>query len=167
MLQIEDVARGELGVFDHHGVKEGFDDWRMPMKPNDCDPDGNPPAVRILHEHQRSLVHEEDPDGMVVERVVRFATAAQARQHLADVQTMVRACLRAADGVFLSIVVRDFAGPGSMLVRWTAGENKNLTIWVRKGNLVAEVWKKRMPGDQEAVRLGERAAARLCAGTAC
>ncbi len=168
MLQIGDVARGEMGVFDTHGFEEGNDDWRMPVKAQDCDPDENPPAATFLHEHQRTLVHEEDPDGMVAERVLRFTTAAQARQHLADTQAMVRACMRAGDGVFLSIVVRDFAGPGSMVVRSMAdSETKTLHVWVRRGNLVAEVWKKKMPSDQEAVRLGERAATRLCAGTVC
>jgi hypothetical protein len=168
MLQIEDVARGEMGVYDHHGVKEGYDDWVMPIKPLDCDRDENAPEWPTLDEHQRSLVHEEDPDGLVVEQVYRFATAAQAQQHLDDLQTMVRACMRVGDGVFLSIVVRDFAGPGSMVVRSMAdSEAKTLHIWVRRGNLLAVVWKKKMPTDQEAVRLGERAAARLCAGTVC
>ena len=167
MLQVGDVARGEMGVFDVHGFEGGNDDWRMPMKALDCDRDKEPLVETFLHEHSRTLVHEEYPDGMVVERVVRFATAAQARRHLDDVQTMVRACMRSGDGVFLSIVVRDFAGPGSMVVRWTDGESKTLHTWVRRGNLVAQVWKKKMPTDQEAVQLGERAAARLCAGTVC
>jgi hypothetical protein len=99
---------------------------------------------------------------------MRFATVTEARRHLDDVQAMVRACMAARDAVVQSIVTRDFAGPGSMVVRSMAGvDTRTLHVWVRRRNLVAEVWKKRMPSDQEAVRLSQRAAARLCEGTAC
>ncbi|HYN96076.1 MAG TPA: sensor domain-containing protein, partial [Pilimelia sp.] len=166
MLQPVDVGRGEYGVFDHVG-RSGSGDWRMPLNQTNCAPNIDARPRAVLAHHERSLVNENAPDKtLVTERVVRFATAGEARRHLDDVQAMVRACL--GDGVFLSVVVHDFAGPGSMVVRSMAdADTKTLHVWVRRGNLVAEVWAKSMPTDQQAVRLGERAAARLCVGTIC
>lgn len=169
LLQPSDVPRHDR-VSDtalRPGQVVGSGDWQMPIRGIDCDPDEQLPG-RIVAGHQRGLTRPDRPDSLVIEQVTRFGTAEQARRYLQDVRTMVLACKQAGDGVFLSIVVQDFAGPGSLVVRSMADpETKTLHVLVRRGNLLAVVWVKQMPTDQEAVRLGVRAAARLCAGTDC
>ncbi|MBF9131121.1 hypothetical protein I0C86_19460 [Plantactinospora sp. S1510] len=99
----------------------------------------------------------------LLQRVDRYA-GQDAKRALAAVRTNVNNCV-ARDRAEISIVGQGFAGEESLLVYSENEGLGNLLIFVRQGDLLAEIWRKDGTDRADALRLADRAAARLCVGT--
>jgi hypothetical protein len=95
----------------------------------------------------------------ILQMVERFADASK---YMAYVRASVRPCT--VQPLHQEIVREGFAGDDSLVVE-TGGEGagKDTYVFVRVGSLVSQVWYKETTVPN-AVLLGQRAAARLCAG---
>jgi hypothetical protein len=106
-----------------------------------------------------------EAEDLVAEAVHRYGPGDAAR-YLAEVRARVAACDPGGGGRDISIVARDFAGQGALLVYVDYGYGDTTHhVLVRQGDLLAQFFVK--PDlDRPALRaLGRAAAARLCAGT--
>ncbi|HEX5594823.1 MAG TPA: hypothetical protein VFX61_02210 [Micromonosporaceae bacterium] len=126
-------------------------------------PAGGPTTVPppVIDRRAREFVGGMDEP--LAQTVTRYAPAAAA-QVLAAVPVQVMHC-DSGPNIEQSIVDRNFAGDESLLVYTKIGSTENLHIFVRQGGLVTEIWQKGLTDRDEARRLAQRAAQRLCAAT--
>jgi hypothetical protein len=104
------------------------------------------------------------PEVSIIERVRRYEVD-DARSTVERARRLVTGCQPYRPGESLSIVDSGFAGDESLLVAATGDGTPNRWLYVRQGDLVAEIWLKGEDDPAEARRIARRAADRLCAGT--
>ncbi|MEW2430030.1 hypothetical protein AB0877_18645 [Micromonospora sp. NPDC047644] len=121
------------------------------------------PRLSAKERAERGAVFRKPDASPVIERVQRYSLNG-AKATIAWARTVTE-CKRSKELSSLSVVDSGFAGDGSLLIRFDAEGLISYTLFVRQGDLVAEVWLGSLTNRTEARRLAQRAADRLCAGT--
>ncbi|MEU1746794.1 hypothetical protein [Micromonospora arida] len=121
------------------------------------------PTLSAKERAERGAVFGKPDASLVIERVRRYSLDG-AKATIVWARTVTE-CKRINELSSLSIVDSGFAGDGSLLIRFDAQGLISYTLFVRQGDLVAEVWLGSLTNRTEARRLAQRAADRLCAGT--
>jgi hypothetical protein len=94
----------------------------------------------------------------LAEVVGRYMTA-DAASYMDKIRAAVDYC-----GAAWIVAAESFAGEESLVVEYANGPSVTSFIFVRTGNLIAEIWQH--PADSaQAIQIGRNAADRLCAGT--
>lgn len=137
-------------------------DWSLEAAAIRCR-NGAPP-VTVRERAERGAVFRASGDLTIIERVRRY-TADGARTTIDRARRTVTGCEPNRPGDSLSVLDSGFAGDESLLIASNVEGTQSRWLFVRQGDLVAEVWLKSTTDAAEARRLAERAAARLCAGT--
>ncbi|MFY1688782.1 hypothetical protein [Plantactinospora sp. WMMB782] len=133
--------------------------WVLHSVSGHCPNTWQHPGRKVAEREQGFAVGER----RLVQRVHRYA-GTDARQAMAAVRTNVDGCA-GADRIEITVVDRGFAGEESVLVAAEVEGVRNLWVFVRRADLVTEIWIKNGTDHAEARRLADRAAVRLCAGT--
>ena len=112
---------------------------------------------------ERGAVFSKPNVSSVIERVRRYSLEGAKAEM--DWARRAVGCELRDERSTLAIVDSGFAGDGSLLIRFSAEGKISYTLFVRQGDLVAEVWLGSLTSQTEARRVAQRAADRLCAGT--
>lgn len=138
-------------------------DWSLDAAMIFCR-NGTPPLTARAHA-ERGAVFQAGGDRSVIERVRRYA-AADAPSVLDHARLMATGCEpdQSAPGD-LAVLDSGFAGDAALLIGWDTAGNQTRWVFVRQGDLVAEVFIKQATDDAEARRVAQRVAERLCSGT--
>ncbi|MEO3770746.1 hypothetical protein [Micromonospora sp. B9E7] len=121
------------------------------------------PSLSAKERAERGAVFGKPGASSVIERVRRYSLD-DAKATIVWARTVTE-CEPRREQYSLSVVDSGFAGDGSLLIRFDAAGLISYTLFVRQGDLVAEVWLGSLTNRTEAGRLAQRAADRLCAGT--
>ncbi|WP_018217686.1 hypothetical protein [Salinispora vitiensis] len=113
----------------------------------------------------RGAVFYQGTEGTVIERVERHSEEA-AKTTMGNVRREVAGCepLNPDNSKGMEVFASGLAGDESLLVGRSGEQATSRWLFVRQGELVAQVWLKGVdPAEDQ--RIAERTAARLCAGT--
>lgn len=137
-------------------------DWSLDAATIRCRNEAPPLTVRERAE--RGAVFRAAGDLAIIERVRRY-TVADARTAVDRARRTVTGCQPHRPGDSMSVLDTGFAGDESLLIGSSFEGTQSRWLFVRQGDLVAEVWLDSMTDAAAARRLAQRAADRLCAGT--
>ncbi|WP_410819505.1 hypothetical protein [Micromonospora sp. 050-3] len=121
------------------------------------------PRLSAEERAERGAVFGKPDASPVIERVRRYSLDG-AKATITWARTVTE-CDQPREQYSLSVVDSGFVGDGSLLIRFDAERLISYTLFVRQGDLVAEVWLGSLTNRTEARQLAQRAADRLCAGT--
>ena len=159
MLQQSDVP----AEFTYEG--EDIDgDWTLEFSGQFCAPPNNMGDQAFGVNRGASFRSGTGPESTaILERVDRHSVT-DARVYLQAVRNMVQGCVPVAMPVTWTVVREGFAGDESLILTLEIDGYHSTYVVVRHGGLVAQIWYKDATSP-DPVQLGQRAAARLCAGT--
>ncbi|MCO1596249.1 hypothetical protein M8C17_13890 [Micromonospora sp. RHAY321] len=122
------------------------------------------PTPTAKQRAERGAVFSKPVESTVVERVRRYS-ADGAKATMDWVRRTVSQCEPDGQRSSLSILDSGFVGDGSLLIRFNAQGVVSHTLFVRQGDLVAEVWLDTLTGQADIRQVAQRVADRLCLGT--
>lgn len=125
-----------------------------------CDNEGwSTPRERAL----RGAVFRGTVEQTVIERVERHSEET-AKSTMAAIRQLVAGCGPGVSGKRLTLFDSSLAGDESLLIGVADERSGARWLFVRQGDLLAQVWLKGVDAAEDP-RIAQRAAARLCAGT--
>ncbi|MFC3503396.1 hypothetical protein ACFOOK_20815 [Micromonospora krabiensis] len=156
MLQLADLPAG----FRNSG-SDLDGDWTLESVTIYCA--GRSPSITPGEVARRGATFDS-PTSSMIERVTRHSggNAATAMDRVRD---LVTGCRPERAGDSLSIVATGLAGDESLMVASSISGHQSHWLFVRQGDLVAQVWLAEQPSPDEAKPYARKVANRLCAGT--
>jgi hypothetical protein len=156
MLQLADLPNGfEAKQSDLDG------DWSLNATTIYCDYAS--PVRSVDHVSERGVEFTSPTDGLL-QQVRRYA-GDDAGREMNRVRRVVGECEPVRQGDSLSILADDLGGDDSLLVGALIEGRPNRWLFVRQGDLVAQLRMDSQTTPVEARQFAQRVAARLCAGT--
>ncbi|MGC4760669.1 hypothetical protein [Micromonospora trifolii] len=125
-----------------------------------CSDRPNPPPKPRA---ERVVVFRKSAEQFFDERVRRYST--DSARATMDWARQMAGCEPFNDLRSMSITSSGFAGDEAILIRFEIEGSVFFDIFVRQGDLVAEISPRGLTDQAEALRVAQRAADRLCAGT--
>ncbi|MFF5054522.1 hypothetical protein ACFY1S_15200 [Micromonospora sp. NPDC000663] len=121
------------------------------------------PDLSVKERAERRAEFRKPGASSIIERVERYSIE-DAKATIAWARTVTQ-CEPGDEQYSLKIVDSGFAGDGSLLIRIDGPGSVEYMLFVRQGDLVAEIRMSDRTDEAEARRVAQRAADRLCAGT--
>ncbi|MFI7608569.1 hypothetical protein ACIBTV_25930 [Micromonospora sp. NPDC049366] len=156
MLQLADLPAG----FRNSG-SDLDGDWTLESVTIYC---GNRSPSITPGEVARRGVSFDSPTSSMTERVTRHS-GGNAATAMDRVRELVTGCRPARAGDSLSILATGLAGDESLMVGSSIDGRQSRWLFVRQGDLVAQVWLAEEPTPDEAKPYARKVAARLCTAT--
>ncbi|WP_433388749.1 hypothetical protein [Micromonospora sp. KLBMP9576] len=159
MLRVADLPDGFRSV----PWVEGEGDWSLAAAASALCRNQSP-RFWMRDKAERGRTFSAGREEQLVERVRRYELA-DAKAVMDWARRLVTGCQPTGGEYKFSFVDTGFAGDESLLAVAVGDDTPSQSIILRRGNLVAEIWLKGGEGPDEARRIAQQAAERLCVGT--
>jgi hypothetical protein len=136
-------------------------DWSLEAATTRCRNES--PLITPGEVARRGIVFDS-PTTTIIERVTRHSGGNAARA-MDRVRQLVTDCVPIRQGISLSILAEGLGGEESLLVDSVTEGHGSQWLFVRQGDLVAQVWLKSDTTPVQARQYARPVADRLCAGT--